>query len=217
MRRVRALGFPCVYSRGNRGRKLLQAWPSTRKGCMKASQDAGTHFGVRIRQTVECPPKTSRPKSTKGPCVSPSAVASEGVTVAAAPVAQAASESTAAFQKAGYSSLLESHVKKPVKKASDYCLAGVERAAHSTAAACRQPSKTRGFARSCTPRDVEVSARLQADHPNGAGTGGVLIARSSNPILALALGQASNVHYGSVALSPLSSPADGLSMPEAQA
>ena len=52
MRKVRALGFLCVYSRGARGRKLLQGWPSTRKGCMKASQDAGTHFGVRIRQTV---------------------------------------------------------------------------------------------------------------------------------------------------------------------
>ena len=55
----------CIQE-GIEGRKLLQAWPSTREGCMKASQDAGTHFGVRIRQTVE---KTSRPKSTKGSCV----------------------------------------------------------------------------------------------------------------------------------------------------
>ena len=46
--------------------QLLRGWPSTRKGCMKASQDAGTNVGVRIRQTVE---KTSRPKSTKGSCV----------------------------------------------------------------------------------------------------------------------------------------------------
>ena len=46
--------------------QLLRGWRSRRKGCMKTTQDAGTHFGVRIRQTVE---KTSRPKSTKGSCV----------------------------------------------------------------------------------------------------------------------------------------------------
>ena len=47
--------------------------------------------------------------------------------MAAAPVAQAAGESTAAFQEAGYGSLFESH-EKNVEKAGDYCLAGVERA-----------------------------------------------------------------------------------------
>ena len=47
--------------------------------------------------------------------------------MAAAPVAQVASESTAAFQKAGYSSLLERR-EKTAEEARDYCLAGVERA-----------------------------------------------------------------------------------------
>ena len=46
--------------------QLLRGWPSTRKECKKAPQDAGTHVGVRIRQTVE---RMSRPKSTKGSCV----------------------------------------------------------------------------------------------------------------------------------------------------
>ena len=56
--------------------------------------------------------------------------------MAAAPVAQVAGESTAAFQKAGYGGLLGRR-EKNAKEASDYCLGGVERAEHSTAAACR--------------------------------------------------------------------------------
>ena len=42
--------------------------------------------------------------------------------------------------------------------------------------------KERGCARSYTPRVVEQLARLHAQVTSGAGTGGVLIARSSNPI-----------------------------------
>ena len=77
--------------------------------------------------------------------------------------------------------------------------------------------KTRGRARSWTPRVVGQLARLHAKVTIAVREPAAFDCERLESCSAQAHGQASNVHSESVGLSPLSSPADGLTTAEAQA